>query len=119
MTCQKDNELMAIKIVYELNRTTPFKKKIRLLDVGKERITLKGFAGYDLKGLIGERGLLRKHYDHNSNEYIKLLRIYFNILKSTFPEQWNDPEKYIIFTNKGISAFLKLLNLFLKPRIKN
>ena len=58
--CQKDSELMAIRVVFELNRTTPFQKKIRFLDIGDQKITLKGFAGYDLKGLLGERGLLRR-----------------------------------------------------------
>jgi len=112
--CQKDNELMAIKIVYELNKTTPFNKKIKLLDIGSQIITLKGFAGYDLKGLIGERGLLRKYYNNSSKQYIQILRLYFNLLKETFPDQWKNPREYIIFTNKGISAFLKLLRSILK-----
>jgi DGQHR domain-containing protein len=116
--CQKDNLLMAIKIVVELSRITPFKDKIRLLDVGKQRITLKGFAGYDLKGLLGEKGLLRKHYMHQSSSYVSALRLYFNILKSLFPDQWKDPDKYIIFTNRGISAFLKLLKSLLKTSKK-
>ena len=54
--CQRDNELMAIKIVVELNKATPFKNRIRLLDIGDQRITLKGFSGYDMKGLLGTRG---------------------------------------------------------------
>lgn len=112
--CQKDNELMAIKIVFELNQTTPFKKKIRLLDSGKQKITLKNFAGADLKSLIGEKGLLRKHYPHQSAKYIAVLRMYFGILKSSFSNEWNDPDKYIVFTNRGISAFLKLLRSMLK-----
>ncbi len=112
--CQKDNELMAIKVVVALNKTTPFKKKIRLLDVGAQKITLKGFAGYDLKGLLGHRGQLRKHYRHESVEYVRALRLYFSVLKSLFPKQWADPEKYIIFTNRGISAFLKLMKSILK-----
>lgn len=112
--CQKDNQLMAIKIVVELSRTKPFKDRIRVLDFGKQVITLKGFAGYDLKGLIGEKGLLRKYHTHQSSDYVSALRLYFNLLKSTFPDQWNDPNKYIIFTNRGISAFLKLLKSILK-----
>jgi DNA sulfur modification protein DndB len=112
--CQKDNELMAIKIVYELNQTTPFKKKIRLLDRGREKITLKSFAGPDLKGLVSEKGLLRKYYSHQSDKYVTVLRMYFSILKSTFPQEWGDPEKYVVFTNRGISAFLKLLRSMLK-----
>lgn len=112
--CQKDNQLMAIKVVVDLARTTPFRDRIRLLDVGKQKITLKGFAGYDLKGLTGEKGLLRKHCSNVSSSYVSALRIYFNMLKSMFPDQWDDPEKYIIFTNRGISAFLKLLKSVLK-----
>lgn len=113
--CQKDNELMAIKIVVELNKIEPFKNKIKLLDVGNQKITLKGFSGYDLKGLLGSEGLLRKYYPTNeSREYISALRLYFNILKSLFKEQWRHPEKYVIFTNRGISAFLKLLKSIFK-----
>lgn len=112
--CYRDNELMALKVVVELNKVTPFKKAIRLLDVGNQRITLKGFAGYDLKGLLGERGQLRRYYQHDSKEYVAVLRMYFGVLKSMFPEQWKNPHDYIIFTNRGISAFLKLLKSILK-----
>jgi hypothetical protein len=40
--------------------------------------------------------------------------MYFGVLKSIFPDEWNDPERYIVFTNRGISAFLKLLRSMLK-----
>jgi DGQHR domain-containing protein len=112
--CQKDSELMAIRIAVDLNGTTPFKDRIRLLDIGNEKITLKGFSGYDLKGLLGSRGLLRQFHGNDSQELVKALRIYFNVLKSLFPKQWKDPGRYIIFTNRGISAFLKLLKSILK-----
>jgi DGQHR domain-containing protein len=114
--CQKENELMAIRIVVDLNRTTPFKKSIRLLDrVGSEKITLKGFSGYDLRGLLGPKGLLRKYYPNNTPaEYILALRLYFSTLRSLFKTEWSNPDIYIIATNRGISAFLKLLKSILK-----
>jgi DGQHR domain-containing protein len=112
--CRLDNKLMAIKVVVALANIPPFKGRIRLLDVGEQRITLKGFAGYDLKGLVGDRGLLRKYYTNQSREYIVAFRMYFGVLKSMFPIQWDNPDKYIIFTNRGISAFLKLLKSILK-----
>jgi DNA sulfur modification protein DndB len=112
--CQKNNELMAIKIVVELNKTDPFKDRIRLLDIGDQKITLKNFSGYDLRGMLGPRGLLRKYYLNESKEYIRALRLYFGLLKTLFKEEWSKPERYIIFTNRGISAFLKLLKSFLK-----
>lgn len=112
--CQRTPELMAIKIVVELSKTSPFKDRIRLLDIGHQKITLKGFSGYDLKRLLGPRGLLRKYYRNESRAYISALRLYFGVLKSLFKEQWQDPEKYIIFTNRGVSAFLKLLKSILK-----
>jgi DGQHR domain-containing protein len=112
--CQTDNELMAIKVVVELSKIEPFRNKIRLLDIGDQIITLKGFVGYDLKGLIGPRGLLRKYLPNTSGEYVKILNLYFINLIKLFPEQWKHPEKYIIFTNRGISAFLKLLKSMLK-----
>lgn len=114
--CQKDSELMAIRIVVELNKTYPFKNKIRLLDITRgEKITLKGFSGYDLRGLLSPKGLFRKYYPENTSAvYISALRLYFNIIKSLFRKQWQQPDKYIIFANRGISAFLKLLKSILK-----
>ncbi len=113
--CRADSELMAIRIAVDLNRSTPFKKAIKLLDVGTQKITLKGFSGYDLKGLIGPKGLLRKYYPANSpSEFVQTLRIYFSSIKSTFKKEWADSDKYIIATNRGISAFLKLLKSILK-----
>jgi len=113
--CQADNELMAIRIAVDLGRTGVLKNRIRLLDFGEgETITLKGFCGYDLKGLIGTRGLLRKHYQHCSAQYVKVLDMYFSVLKSLFRKQWRAPGKYVIFQNRGVSAFLKLLRSILK-----
>jgi DGQHR domain-containing protein len=117
--CQKDNELMAIRIVVDLNDVTPFKKKIKLLDVGEQKVTLKGFSGYDLKGLIGPRGLLRKQYPGNTPaEYVHALRMYFSTIQGVFKKEWKNPERYIIATNRGISAFLKLLKSILKTERK-
>jgi hypothetical protein len=59
--------------------------------------------------------MLRKYYpSNNSEEYISVFRLYFNVVKTIFSLQWDNPEKYIIFTNRGISAFLKLLKPILK-----
>jgi hypothetical protein len=113
--CQQDNALMAIRIVVELNKTTPFKNSIRLLDVGDQVITLKGFSGYDLKGLIGGRGLLRNYYPNNkSSDYVQALRTYFSTIQSLFQKEWKDPHVYIVATNRGVSAFLKLLRSILR-----
>lgn len=101
-------------MVSDLNRMTPFKRRIRLLDIGDETMTLKGFAGYDLRGMFGPRGAMRRYYPHESKYYVEALRQYFSVLKSLFPKQWDDPQKYIIFTNRGVSAFLKLLRSILK-----
>jgi len=115
VACQNDPELMAIRLVVELNKKAPFNKSIRLLDTGKERITLKGFAGYDLKGLMGTRGLLRKYYvDNTAKEYGSALQMYFSTIQSEFKTEWANPNKYIIATNRGISAFLKLIKSMLR-----
>ncbi len=114
--CQRDSELMAIRIVVDLDRTSPFKKAIRLLDIaGREKITLKGFSGYDLRTMLGPRGLLRKYYPSNKlEEHVQVLRVYFSTIRSLFKRQWRNPDRYIIATNRGISAFLKLLKSILK-----
>jgi DGQHR domain-containing protein len=103
--CQRDNELMAIRLVVDLNKLAPFKRSIRLLDrTGNEKITLKGFSGYDLRGLLGPKGLLRKYYPNNTPaDYTNALRLYFSTLRSLFKKEWDNPGTYIIATNRGIS----------------
>lgn len=113
--CQKNTELMAIGVVVDLNRDTPFKDSIKLLDIASKRITLKGFSGYDLRGLLGPFGELRKYYPENKTDaYVRVLRMYFSSIRNIFEDEWEKPNKYIIATNRGISAFLKLLKSILR-----
>ncbi len=108
--CRKDPKLMTIKIVMELNKITPFKERIKYLETGDEIITLKGFSAYDLRRLVGPKGALRKfNKNNNSEKYVKSLRTYFSIVRKLFKKEWDNPEEYIIATNRGITAFLKLL----------
>jgi DNA sulfur modification protein DndB len=117
--CKQDPELMAIKIAIELNKKAPFEDAVRTFDLGKQVLTLKGVSGYDLKGLIAQNGLLRKHYPSNSSEvYVKVLRQYFHIIANTFPAEWSAPKKYIVATNRGVTAFLKLLRSILRTTEK-
>jgi len=117
--CQKDSAVMAIRIVVDLNDQSPFKNSIRLLDVGTQPITLKSFSGYDLKGLLAPRGILRKLYPANDpDQFISVLRTYFSTVSSLFKKEWKDPEEYIISSNRGISAFLKLLRSILRTEKK-
>jgi len=112
--CQQVADLMAIKIVVELNKVSPFKDQIRLFDFGKKKLTLKGLSGYDLRGLIGPKGSLRRLYPQNrSKTYILVLRKYFSVIKENLPKEWNDPGSYIVATNRGTAAFLKLLRSIL------
>ena len=113
-TCAKRPYLMAIKVAVELNKRYPFKNLIRLWDDGPQTITLKGISGYDLKGMVGETGILRKYYPHRSAAYVGFLQTYFGVIQSVFESEWNEPKKYIIATNRGITAFLKLLKSILK-----
>jgi DGQHR domain-containing protein len=112
--CLKHPYLMAIKVAVELNNRDPFKNAIRLWDDGPQTITLKGISGYDLKGMVGENGLLRKYYPNHSASYVGVLRDYFGVIRGVFEIEWNVPETYIIATNRGVTAFLKLLKSMLK-----
>lgn len=112
--CKNHADLMAIKVVVELNKKPPFKNAIRLFDYGPQEITLKGFYGYDLKGMVGPNGLLRKYYPNTSHAFVGALRTYFTVLSELFEKEWKEPKTYIIPTNRGISAFLKLLKSILK-----
>lgn len=116
-TCQQNADLMAIKIAVELNKVSPFKNTIRLFDFGPQRLTLKGFSGYDLRGLVASKGLLRNYYPQNkSKTYVRVLRMYFSVIKELFKTEWEKPETHIIATNRGVTAFLKLLRSLLKDR---
>lgn len=107
--CQNDSKLMAIKIVMKLNEIPPFKNRIRYLETGDEIITLKGFSAYDLRSLISDQGSLRRFTRNNSSsKYIEVISGYFSVVSSIFKKEWQDPTKYIISTNRGITAFLKL-----------
>jgi DGQHR domain-containing protein len=103
-TCQRRPDLMAIKIAVELNKREPF----------RNAITLKGISGYDLKGMVGENGALRRYYPNRSATYVGVLQVYFGIIQEVFPAAWRDPATYIIATNRGVTAFLKLLRSILK-----
>lgn len=117
--CKQHPDLMAIKLVVELNKGSPFKDAIRLLDVGNQRLTLKGLSGYDLRGLISPNGLLRLHYKSNTSKtYLRVLRTFFGLIKAQFRNEWEDPDTYIIATNRGISAFFKLMRSMLKTEKK-
>jgi hypothetical protein len=58
---------------------------------------------------------LRKYYPLNTpGEYVRVLRTYFGTIQSVFRKEWNNNDEYIVATNRGISAFLKLLKSLLK-----
>jgi hypothetical protein len=113
--CQKDSKLMAIRVVVDLADREPFLKRVRLLDLGTQTMTLKGLSGYDLKGLVGPKGLLRKVFPTNlPKDYVTYLSTYFSLVRSTFKTEWDDPKTYILATNRGFTALLKLLRSILR-----
>jgi DGQHR domain-containing protein len=108
-SCRKSPDLMAIKVVVELNKRDPFKNAIRLWDYGPQKITLKGFSGYDLKGMVGPTGIFQRYYPNASAVYVGVLRMYFSTLRDILKPGWDHPDTYILATNRGVTAFLKLL----------
>jgi DGQHR domain-containing protein len=116
--CQKDNKLMSIRVAVDLVERNPFKNKIRLLDIGKQIMTLKGISGYDLKGLVGPKGRLRKAFPTNlPADYVSYLSTYFSLVRREFKTEWEDPRVYILATNRGITALLKLLKSILRNEL--
>ncbi len=117
--CKANADLMAIKIAFELNKVSPFEDSIQLLDLPRKKITLKSMSGYDLKGLISKQGLLRKYYPSNgSRVYVRVIRDYFSVVRNVFKKEWDDPKTFIIATNRGVLAFIKLLRSILKTEQK-
>jgi DGQHR domain-containing protein len=114
--CQRDNKLMAIRVAVDLSDRQPFLKKIRLLDMaGTQKMTLKGVSGYDLKGIVGPKGALRKVFPTNTpKDYVSYLSTYYSLVRSTFKTEWDDSQTYILATNRGFTALLKLLKSILR-----
>ena len=113
--CERYPELMAIRIAVALNnRNSALYDRIKLLDMGLKPVTLKGISGYDLRTLVSPRGMLRRYYGPNFDGYIRALRMYFSVVQRLFREEWDNPERYILCTNRGISALLKLLKSILQ-----
>jgi hypothetical protein len=52
--------------------------------------------------------------ENESAGYLKVLRMYFNTINGEFKTEWANPDKYLIATNRGITAFLKLLRSILQ-----
>jgi len=115
---EADPERMAIYLTVKLSEWGPFKDRVRITDWAASRtanMTLKGISGYDMQSLVGPRGELRKKFPENkAADYRTVLRTYFGLIYSTFSEEWADPSTYIVGTNRGVSAFLKLLKSILK-----
>jgi len=116
--CGQNADLMAIKVVVELNKVSPFRHLIRLFDMGKAPLTLRGLSGYDLKGLVSPKGQLRKFYPNESRRYVRAFRSYFSVVREQFQVEWESPETYIVVTNRGITAFVKLMRSILKTEQK-
>src|SRR5207245_11555340 len=47
--------------------------------------------------------------NNDPDEFITVLRTYFSTVRSLFGKEWRDPDNCIVSTNRGVSAFLKLL----------
>jgi DGQHR domain-containing protein len=106
--CQADPALMAIKIALALDANGPLKGRVRSLDYQRQVVTLKGLSGYDLRTLVGPRGELRQHVENKSEILTKLVNDYFSQVRRVFTQEWNKQDEYVVCTNRGIAAFLKL-----------
>lgn len=129
---------MRIELVKKLAKESKvFKDKIKLSRKDKGEISLVTFVSTNpMSRLINERNgelanLFRDNFNQNldygvpekwnkSKEfYYKTLEKYFELIKDNFPKEWEDNEKYIISTDRGIRVFLRLLRYLYKYNIIN
>lgn len=119
---------MRIELVKKLARKSKvFNGKIKIHRKDKGEISLVSFVNTTpMKKLINIRNgeltnLFREKMKENPDYddsimrekckefYFKNLEEYFNLIKTNFPKEWEDSQKYVLSTDRGIRVLLRLL----------
>jgi len=117
-----------MKIVERLKKTKVFRNKIKSIDTkGKIHITTFVETAPTRK-LVGNNGILSKWYGRKRepkdipenkeesflNFCFKTMRKYFSLVKEMFPDEWENPKEYILATDRGIRALLRIMEHILE-----
>lgn len=104
-----------VEIVKSLNSKGVFKNKIKSPSNPKGIIALPTFSLTPaMDSLVRNGGYLNTYYKGKFQENkfqdfcIRNINLFFSIISRKLKSMWEDPKKYIICTNRGIRAFLRL-----------
>ena len=117
-----------MKIVEMLKNTELFRNKIKSIDT-KGKIHITTFVETaPMKRLVENNGILSKWYGRKrESKYIpeekeedflnfcfKKMKKYFSLVRKIFPEEWENPDRYILATDRGIRGLLRIMEYVLE-----
>jgi len=112
-----------MKIVERLKKTKVFRNKIKSIDT-KGKIHITTFVETaPMRRLVENKGILSKWYgrkrepkeipedkeDSFLNFCFKTMEKYFSLVEEIFPNEWKNPKEYILATDRGIRALLRIM----------
>lgn len=104
-----------VELVKQLANTAPFHRKVKLPGTSGS-ISLATFALTPaMDSLTNPDGSIAKFYGKlpNADDHKRLcfdvLKKYFSLVQKTMGQKWNNSQKYVLSTNRGIRGFLRLL----------
>jgi len=104
-----------VEIVKELSEKSPFAGLIQLVGTGHRPISLPTFALTPaMTRLVEEGGVIGQWYKEKSASKFQavctaIIKKYFDTLSRIISKEWRSPSRYVVATNRGIRAFLRLL----------
>lgn len=104
-----------VEVAKALAERAPFESKIKTVRKSGS-ISLATFAlTPPMERLVSDKGILskwfgksRKRKKISKEKCIEILQKYFKIIREVFPKEWENPDKYILSTDRGIRGLLRL-----------
>lgn len=115
LSSKRLEETVSYKITSALNSelSSPWHNKIKMLGKAKNNgdISQGAFSKYIHTHLIAEKKVMRTLYEKEKDDIIyKILFDFFNAIKTTFPEAWeNKNSKFILTKTTGFNGFMSFL----------
>ncbi|HLC31468.1 MAG TPA: DGQHR domain-containing protein [Candidatus Nanoarchaeia archaeon] len=112
----EDSEALARQVVRELNRNSNSALRYKILEgerVTKEHSNLKLYiamlAYHGIKPLVKQGGVFSRFLTRSDSRGIfSHLNNYINRMKKIFPEEYQNTNIYVVFTNNGLIPLLKI-----------
>jgi len=117
---------IAISTIMKLRDTNIFRGRIKMYNEHKEGLKQISFATFctnqATKTLLDAKKspLFERIASDQPNKAIqkgyKVFKLYFEIIAKHFSKEWNNPQKFILATDKGIRSLLRLLLICFKNK---